>query len=91
MFRVYNNSYKLNFLHVAYKKAEMPCKYKGVNYLNVNLRESNEKCKRTTIWTLEIYFQSPFLLFSYRATARDRDVAKRNRGAVLVVLTNTMQ
>ena len=25
-----------SFLHVAYKKAEIPCKYKCVNYLNVN-------------------------------------------------------
>lgn len=36
LFRVHNNSYKLNFLNVVYKMAEMPCKYKGVNHLNGN-------------------------------------------------------
>lgn len=46
---MYNNSYKLNFLHVAYKKAEMPCKYKGVNYLNVNYTFQNVQFQKDFI------------------------------------------
>lgn len=42
---MHNNSYKLNFLHVAYKKAEMPCKYKGVNYLNVNFSSARDNLR----------------------------------------------
>lgn len=47
---MHNNSYKLNFLHVAYKKAEMPCKYKGVNYLNVNHTQLTAKRLRDTLF-----------------------------------------
>ena len=39
------NSYKLD-LHVAYKKAEIPCKYKCVNYLNVNHTFQNIQLQR---------------------------------------------
>lgn len=61
---MHNNSYKLNFLHVAYKMAKMPCIYKGVNYLNVNHTFLERTISKRFFDSSELRFWGVFMCIS---------------------------